>query len=171
MSGSISPLLKDTSFGVDPATGAANPVLLATLNADQRIRTFFVEPGSTIAAGDWATVDLAGASTFGLGNSVVGLDNAGGGNNATNVPVGVALEAAAPAAGDSVWIRVVTRGVVEARVDAGAAVGDQLAPSNVAGRADIKALGAAVPITETIGYALEITGVAPERILCYVTCE
>ncbi len=76
MSGSISPLLKDTAFGVDPATGAVNTALQATLNADQRIRSFYVEPGVTIVAGDWVSVDLT-TSTFGPGNSIGQLDTGG----------------------------------------------------------------------------------------------
>ena len=159
MSGSISPLLKDTSFGVDPATGLVNPQLLAELNADQRVRTFFVEVGTTITAGQWVSIDTA-TNTFGLGNSVTPLDS---GAPITSLAVGVALDGAAPVASDSIWIRVVTRGVTTANCGV-TAVGDLLNASAVAGEA---VTGGAAPI---VGYALELTAVAAP-ITCYVTCE
>ena len=160
MSGSISPSLKDTAFGVDPATGLVNPQLLADLNADQRVRAFFVEAGTVITVGQWVTIDTV-TNTFGLGNSVAPLDS---GAPITNLAVGVALDGATPVAGDSIWIRVVTRGVTTADCAAGTATGDLLFPSAAAG---VAATAGAPPF---IGYALEtIVGAAP--ITCYVTCE
>jgi hypothetical protein len=163
MSGSISPLLKDTSFGVDPATGLVNPQLLAELNADQRVRTFFVEVGTTITAGQWVSIDTA-TNTFGLGNSVLPLNL---GAAPTALAVGVALDGAAPVASDSIWIRVVTRGVTTANCGV-TAVGDLLSPSVVAGEAITPALPAIGDLL--VGYALELTAVAAP-ITCYVTCE
>ena len=161
MSGSISPSLKDTAFGVDPATGLVNPGLLATLNADPRIRSFYVEPGTVINAGDWVSVNLAGASPFGPGNSCAQLDTGG-----QNVPVGVALESAAPVAGGAdVWITVCTRGVAVALLDGGLSAGDRLIAGATAGQADAGAGG------DRIGYALAPTPGPAGLQLAYVTCE
>ncbi len=166
MSGSISPSLKDTSFGVDPATGLLNPGLLATLNADPRIRSFYVEPGTVVNAGDWVTVSLTGTSPFGAGNSCEQLDT---GAPATNVPVGVALESAAPVAGGAdVWITVCTRGVAIAMMSGVTAAGDRLIAGATAGEADVT--GVAPFPADRIGYALAATGGAGLQ-LAYVTCE
>jgi len=133
----------------------------AVQNADPRIRTFFVEPGTTIAIHDWVGVDLA-ASTMGAGNSIGPLDTGG-----ALIPAGVALEAAAPVAGgDDVWITVVTCGVSTGTLAAGVAASGRLGATAVAGSADTVAVGAG----DCIGYALEASG-AGGAVLCYVTCE
>tara|TARA_R110000824_G_scaffold59858_5_gene160425 strand:- start:7902 stop:8339 length:438 start_codon:yes stop_codon:yes gene_type:complete len=133
----------------------------AVQNADPRIRTFFVEPGIVIAAGDWVGVDLA-TSTMGVGNSIGPLDT-----GVALIPVGVATEAAAPVAGgDDVWITVVTRGVSSGLLAAGVTASDRLGATAVPGSADTTILVAG----DRIGYALEASG-AGGVVHCYVTCE